>query len=229
MGDRLGRSPGAVSFRVFQISLLPSNRRSSSPQALKCYKHGVVLGFDRDGWQRTLAPSITKPGPYMQASAPIFEPDAYTDVHIKGSSPGILNMTYEVWGWKPEKHTMLSGFQGPTSTSKVPSGLAKYGATYHLEGRNPIEHTTFQELEHPLAATFMFQWHITRIKACLVAGEDRTHDLRIMRPTRCQLRYCRHITPSWSCLCCVQNALTIALASHDCMRLFSLVGRAPAQ
>ena len=23
-----------------------------------------------------------------------------------------------------------------------------------------------------------------------VAGEDRTHDLRIMRPTRCQLRYC---------------------------------------
>ena len=24
------------------------------------------------------------------------------------------------------------------------------------------------------------------------AGEDRTHDLRIMRPTRCQLRYCRH-------------------------------------
>ena len=23
------------------------------------------------------------------------------------------------------------------------------------------------------------------------AGEDRTHDLRIMRPTRCQLRYCR--------------------------------------
>ena len=24
----------------------------------------------------------------------------------------------------------------------------------------------------------------------LVAGEDRTHDLRIMRPTRCQLRYC---------------------------------------
>ena len=25
------------------------------------------------------------------------------------------------------------------------------------------------------------------------AGEDRTHDLRIMRPTRCQLRYCRHV------------------------------------
>ena len=24
------------------------------------------------------------------------------------------------------------------------------------------------------------------------AGEDRTPDLRIMRPTRCQLRYCRH-------------------------------------
>ena len=33
------------------------------------------------------------------------------------------------------------------------------------------------------------------IQACLelenAAGEDRTHDLRIMRPTRCQLRYCR--------------------------------------
>ena len=27
------------------------------------------------------------------------------------------------------------------------------------------------------------------------AGEDRAHDLRIMRPTRCQLRYCR---PCWS-------------------------------
>ena len=29
--------------------------------------------------------------------------------------------------------------------------------------------------------------HVTLI----AAGEDRTHDLRIMRPTRCQLRYCR--------------------------------------
>ena len=29
------------------------------------------------------------------------------------------------------------------------------------------------------------------------AGEDRTPDLRIMRPTRCQLRYCR------MCLHCV--------------------------
>ena len=32
-------------------------------------------------------------------------------------------------------------------------------------------------------------------RTCLVAGEDRTHDLRIMRPTRCQLRYC-HLADS---------------------------------
>ena len=32
----------------------------------------------------------------------------------------------------------------------------------------------------------------------VAAGEDRTPDLRIMRPTRCQLRYCRS---KWNCQC----------------------------
>ena len=33
-------------------------------------------------------------------------------------------------------------------------------------------------------------WELLSRSSLHVAGEDRTHDLRIMRPTRCQLRYC---------------------------------------
>jgi hypothetical protein len=33
--------------------------------------------------------------------------------------------------------------------------------------------------------------NVTMLTLGNAAGEDRAHDLRIMRPTRCQLRYCR--------------------------------------
>ena len=53
------------------------------------------------------------------------------------------------------------------------------------------------------------------IQACLelenAAGEDRTHDLRIMRPTRYQLRYCRlhPVEETWGI-----QGFAMALQSH---------------
>ena len=49
----------------------------------------------------------------------------------------------------------------------------------------------------PSAATLAEHLPRPRAHAQRAASEDRTHDLRIMRPTRCQLRYRRFQT--WCC------------------------------
>ena len=54
----------------------------------------------------------------------------------------------------------------------------------HLTPDHKVGSSNLSGLIHALAD--MWRWHCK-----VAASEDRTHDLRIMRPTRCQLRYRR--------------------------------------
>ena len=78
-------------------------------------------------------------------------------------------------------------------------------------GASPVgvhEGKFFLEHDRPIAALLSQSASpAIRIPTKHAASEDRTHDLRIMRPTRCQLRYRR------SCMMCI-----LACLLNSCVR-----------
>ena len=124
------------------------------------------------------------------------------------------------------QHTLL-----PLAETCAPCRLLQALASQHMEAHPGLGQTVAAETRRVPVARWVSSGGPKRhdptddsatAQVAAAAGEDRTHDLRIMRPTRYQLRHCRGYQSFASCL--ASERASLGCAANHCQ-----VPRRPAK